>query len=608
MPHKRSPHSHSFSPLSVLSWSVDGSLHSHHGCRRRFPFEVRSHHIVQCIRESQADVVALQDSTPQIRQLLCSEKRTPDTTRMDEAAKMSGGDITHQSHSCCSALEKDYATPAPYDCIVWAPNGRCGELQWFCRRDAAWRATPFLRGAGVSITLTPRMKERINDGTTGSGKGREVNSLSTSYSSSTSGCSNKEEGAKAPFRVVLTNVDLSYRGKSLGSHGQLLSSPYESLHGSPFSFSSSSASSKNIKSIHRTRPHGTLDVFRAMAIQYISSVNQPDILVGNFYMSKGETLPGYRDAWEVGGSPSTHERTTNTFYSHRIDKKTNYYYFLPSPRPCSVHVGKPESEPLLGSGHGILSMKDEKKAGRTDLGRSPTATREDVVTSHGTVGMTLPLSAYRRLSPASSENEGDVPSNSSSGEKKRPSAVAGSGARSASEWEWVIENRDGGHSWKPSKDQAGPNSNGTVEKSEKQGSEFVASASSCSAIGPHCEGPILSRNMALGMPEVAGRYQRCYLSLNRRNTSSRSSFFSERCAPFMKCYSSVRVIVLKPFTLEGTLSPEESSWHVNSATQKTLAKGASAGGYQKLSRPLTDAVKVTCAPSTQFPLFVQFRD
>ncbi|GET87431.1 hypothetical protein, conserved [Leishmania tarentolae] len=57
-------------PLSLLSWAVDGSGHTHHRCRRRLSMQERIPFICETIRATAPDVVALQDSTSELAEAL----------------------------------------------------------------------------------------------------------------------------------------------------------------------------------------------------------------------------------------------------------------------------------------------------------------------------------------------------------------------------------------------------------------------------------------------------------------------------------------------------------------------------------------------------------
>lgn len=264
--------------LSVLSWCVDASMHSHRGYRRRFSFLERVPYIDRLIRDCEADVVALQDSSQVMRHWLCRGGR--DKVRCVCA-------VSKRSCDCGFGVN---SSPL-YRCVTWAKNGKCGEVQLFVRTSSPWCAAALDIGAGASMQLS-------------------------------SSCSHTGDKGRHPqASVVVTNVDLSYRGKSLGRNGLPFASPDESLNGSPFVFHQpTNRSSKQ-----------QMDAFRELAMDYISAVNRPDVLVGNFYMSSKEYYPAYADAWVLAGSPSEHERTTNTFLTHRKDKITNAFYFSSLP-------------------------------------------------------------------------------------------------------------------------------------------------------------------------------------------------------------------------------------------------------------------------------------
>lgn len=591
---------HTDVPLSILSWSVDGSLHSHHGFRRRFPLEMRIPYIIQCLNQCQADVVALQDSTYTIRQLLCSSKNCEEESRLVPIGKEKGAAHPLQSSaspSSCSLLQGT-TTVAAYDCVNWGNNGRCGELQLFCRRDSPWKASPFLRGAGVSMLLSPREGANRHDeadGITGSESRRLSSSTSLPHSYSTS---QKKEN---PLEVVITNVDLSYRGKSLGFRGRLLASSDQSLHGSPFDF----PSSLKTRSLSGKRPHGQLDEFRDVALQYISSVNKPDILVGNFYMSQSETLPGYRDAWELGGSPAAHERTTNTFRMHRIDKDTNYYYFIPSLRPCSRLPLTPTPVDARENVENERKTKEEGKKGTRELGLTACLEgTEELVCDQDKVGVLLPLTSYRRPSHSVlTENTNKFASSfSSSAENKRHSKDR-SLSPSHGNWKWVVAKKDEGDDLlKSTESENEIHKDVSKATSQDRNGESVLSTSSSSLISSG-ERQMQSPCMKLEMPEVAGRYQRCFFSLRRQKPSIHSSVLSKRNSPFFKSYESVRVIVPKPLSLETKLDFKEVTWQASRMTKKGRKNVPSENSSSVDLHPV-NLPTVACAPSSQYPLLV----
>eukprot|EP00796_Vickermania_ingenoplastis_P004331 gene4331-3145_t len=270
------PQSRACGGLSVLSWCIDGSGRSHARCRRRFSLAERLPHIVQGIRDTKADVVALQDSTPAVR------------------------------HALTAADSAD-----AFDLVGVAKNGRFGEIQLYRRAASLWRAAPIWEGAGVSAELT--LAAEGDDGDAAAAQGQRPHPRR---------------------RAVISSVDLTYRGKSLGRYGTPLASAQESLDGSPYVFGT-----------RNRRAHGQLDVHREMALRYVSRVNRPDILVGNFFMSRDETLPGYKDAWVLAGSPPEHERTTNTFLTRKSSDEANRFYYVPSPGVrCTGGKSRPSAE------------------------------------------------------------------------------------------------------------------------------------------------------------------------------------------------------------------------------------------------------------------------
>lgn len=382
-------------PLSLLSWSLDASEHSHHSYRRRFGFTKRLPHIVRCIAESQPDVVALQDS----------------------------------SVEACEALEA-YAPPSEggdgcrYRCIGRAVNGRCGEVQLMVKISSCWKAEALNRGPGVVARLSCGMDS-----------------------------------------LVVCNIDLSYRGRSLGRDGELIASPADSLSGSPFSFG------KEARKASRDRGDA-LDPFRRISLQHVKNVVSPDILVGNFYMSRNERLQGYRDAWVLAGSPADHERTTNTHSTHSVDKVTNFHYFTYFQHQQSAAPEVQVSSYVAGS------------------------------------AVHVPLSMDSYTSEAPTESGGDANNRVSS-------------------FGWMIP-------------EAKSNSHSNSSSTPASGSTSLSAGDGV-------------------YREVAGRYQRCFLSAYRPSSP-----------PVVKRYTSVRTIVPRP-----QIAFQDNSGH-----------------------------PITCAPSDQYPLLV----
>lgn len=488
----------SLEPLSILSWSVDGSLHSHHRCRRRFTLEERLPHLVTCVRECEPDVVALQDSTPEVRHALSGDLESSADTLSKTNTSIG---------SSASML---------YTCLGAVRNGRCGEVQLFLRRTSKWTAVPLQRGAGVSAELRYPV----------AGPSRPA------------------------IKAVITNVDLSYRGKSLGQNGELLASPQDSLDGSPFAFSQ-----------QNRRAPGQIDPFRFLALQYISKVNRPDILVGNFYMSRSEHLPGYKDAWVLSGSPPQDERTTNTFQCHRLDQQTNYYYFVPSP------TGQVRG--------GSESWKEECRGTRVPFSK---------------VGVSLPLTATLARQPGSDASNTHEKKAMKDGfewalppvEKEEP-PLSGS---LKEEEEGVTDDCEKGRSsdrTELSRDGAG----GETHSHEMWVAQVLRH--------PH-------QRETVSVPEVAGRYQRCFVRHPVHPHQQR--------LPVYKHFGGIRVLVPRPFTLKGVLCPLEAGWHSSRKGMKN--KKFKEDGEQQLGEtPVgacgnTETEPVLCAPSDQYPLLVHF--
>lgn len=481
--------------LSVMSWSVDSSTHTHHHCRRRFSLTTRIPHMIHFIRQSQPDIVALQDSAPDIREAL-------------GAATSGSGEPS-------------------YHCIQWTRNGQCGELQLFVRKGSPWRAKPVTRGAGVSVEISYGQEEAA----------RDVVEPSSPFSTSS-------------YRLLISNVDLSYRGKSIGRGGVPLAAPKESLDGSPFAFSSPG------------RREGELDVCRAAALEYVSQVNRPDILVGNFYMASRESLPGYRDAWIHAGAPSGHERTTNTFYHHRLDRETNFFYFVPS-----MHVVKSKK------------MAPKKCSTACSTNDALPATGQVLTPS---IGDRLPLHA--------------TVANSSSGPK---------GVRSR---QWIVPEN---------------------ELPKSMDASAFRDEDSDKWIQAQLSHPVYSSTV--GVPEVAGRYQRCFVP----HTGTGSATHHPR-SPFFKQCRKIRVLVLRPMTLRAKIGPFEQSWLAKAYTKKEGKSSAATTSVEPLpsvngsddntseDAPLvedkdsktlpresseemdTSWKTFPCAPSSQYPLLIMF--
>ncbi|KEG08738.1 hypothetical protein DQ04_06541030 [Trypanosoma grayi] len=284
-------------PLSLLSWSVDGAGHTHHRCRRRLSLHERIPLLCSTIKEAAPDVVALQDSLPEVAEALCSFC----------PSHSSNGSGTPCKIRPAADTATEVAVKGPqYELIGSVRNGRCGYLQLFRRCDSAWSG----RLLPHCPCLTAEFVSDVRDG----------NNTATARTSSGGG-----GGGGASF--VLSNVDLSYRGKSLAVGGKSMASPAVSANGSPFTLRVGPGEATAAAAA--TRVKGQLDPHREAALTFVSHVARPDVLIGNFFMGRTDCVPGYDDAWVLAGAPAEHERTTNTFAHHKHDAETNFFYFVP---------------------------------------------------------------------------------------------------------------------------------------------------------------------------------------------------------------------------------------------------------------------------------------
>ncbi|EAN83689.1 hypothetical protein, conserved [Trypanosoma cruzi] len=299
-------------PISLLSWSVDGAGHTHRRCRRRLSIQERIPLICNTIREAAPDIVALQDSLPQVADALCSQLAPRHISK------------PHDDNTQAELLPADAKDGPQYELVGAVRNGRCGCLQLFRRHDSVWGGRLLLSCPSLTaefVSTAPFVHDSASRKATESSKVAAATAVG---------------GDGGGVRFVLTNVDLSYRGKSLAVGGMPLVSPDVSANGSPFTLHVAPGTPA------RQRVKGQLDPHREVALKFFSRVARPDVLLGNFFMGRDESMPGYEDAWALAGAPAEHERTINTFYHHKHDAETNFFYFLPQQTKV---VGNPVSFP-----------------------------------------------------------------------------------------------------------------------------------------------------------------------------------------------------------------------------------------------------------------------
>ncbi|KAG8343404.1 hypothetical protein TRVL_05766 [Trypanosoma vivax] len=305
-------------PLSLLSWSVDGTGNAHRDCRRRLTMQERLPLIRRTILDAAPDIVALQDSSPEVAETLCATSSLASSPTCGgcvpncaQAGGANPSDINRDAN--CSEASSGVADAVPrYELIGVARNGKCGYMQLFRRSDSVWR--------GCLVPTSPSLTAEFVS-TSGATSGRAADEVGTIT-----------RGAEVRF--VLTNVDLSYRGKSLGLDGKPIVTPGVSVDGSPFTLSlargvaGDTRGAKQNYNNNNQRLRAQLDPHRDMALSFVSQVAEPDVLLGSFFMGQSETMPDYADAWVLAGAPTEHERTTNTFAKHKYDKETNFFYFV----------------------------------------------------------------------------------------------------------------------------------------------------------------------------------------------------------------------------------------------------------------------------------------
>ncbi|KAG5508782.1 hypothetical protein JKF63_05280 [Porcisia hertigi] len=573
-------------PLSLLSWAVDGSGHTHHRCRRRLSMAERIPLVCETIYAAAPDVVALQDSTPELAEALicCSHEgaiaKSPGTApeghlrihcaelarsllqqqeQYRSASPTSSespppvAPISTQASStpdCHGGQPQATVAPAPvagsptspaallrpcrYRLVGSARNGRCGEVQLFIKEGSVWDAE-LLPGMGAGLTVELRcrtpaalpphssMDSVLVSDTTSAGAGNAA----------TAGMK-QADGPESPcHRCVLTTLDLSYRGKSLGTNAEgLLADAAVSAEGSPFTLQTQQPSSSFAAKRHGRAP-GQLDAHRAMALDWVHHHVRPDVLVGNLFTGAQEHVPGFEDSWVRAGSPSGQERTTNTCARHRVDHTTNYYYFRPSRHVASSKVMER-----------LMRMYGDA-ATATCTPSLPTA---ELSATHGT----LPNAA------GAGGTGGQVPvSTSTVVVAVAADAPIGTPIPLGASW----DSKKG--SWQLSSFAREP------ALAKVAGHRDSCSTAASPPGEPHpAEGDddhiFASNDITMGMPEVAGRFQRCLLrGWMRRGPASRSGHLSAH--PFLNQYRRCRVVVLRP-TVEVVLSAAEQAWHTRYIT------------------------------------------
>ncbi|CAJ1041536.1 hypothetical protein Q4I32_002484 [Leishmania shawi] len=578
-------------PLSLLSWAVDGSGHTHHRCRRRLSMMERIPLVCETIRATAPDVVALQDSTPELAEALiktphegtvatslapaperrfhiyCAELArklqrqqpssalpplsasaapvAPPTTEAQRST--SSHEQPSQSMDAPAPVASSPAAPtAPslscrYRLVGRARNGRCGEVQLFIKEDSVWAAQllPGM-GAGLTVELCSRTPAALPPRSSTS----DVPTLDTSSSESGAAASSAaKQGSDEPggsgtdlpcHRCVLTTVDLSYRGKSLGTKTEgLLAGAAVSAEGSPFTFQTQQPSSLSAAKRHGRAP-GQLDPHRAMALDWVYHHVRPDVVVGNLFTGAREHVPGFEDMWVRAGSPAGQERTTNTCARHRVDQATNYFYFRPS-----RNVASPEAM------EGLMRMKEAEATASKSLSSPPTqpptteGALKNAASAGPTSGQTTGVTSTTVVAVAA-----DAPVGT-------PIPLAASRDRATGSWQLRSSSARGGT---------------FVEGAEHR----VGGAASSLGAEHHRVAEVsgddvcTSGDLTAGMPEVSGRFQRCLLrGWVRRGPASRSGHLSAH--PFLRQYPYCRVVVLRP-TVEVELSAVEQAWHARYIT------------------------------------------
>lgn len=253
---------------------------------RRLSKAERIERIAKCIRcEIQPDLVALQDSNAAVASALVSPM----------TASSSSG--TPSSNLSSSTMTERTAFASSYRQIASVRNGRIGFLQLFQR-------VPHRLGGRQEEKEKQLADDEHNGEWTVVHRPQFPFLTCDIFRHAPPSNSGATEGAAEGFR--LTCWDLSHRGKGLGQPDSLNAAPLGPASGSnnsTMSLSSSSSSSK--------KRSGGVDPQRQLAIQFVQNVVQPDVLLGNCFMSSKEQLSGFWDAWVVGGSRLDSFLTTN---------------------------------------------------------------------------------------------------------------------------------------------------------------------------------------------------------------------------------------------------------------------------------------------------------
>lgn len=561
-------------PLSLVSWSVDGAGHTHHRCRRRLPLAERIPGIVATIRAAGPDVVALQDSTPEVAAALTGSNTAKDTTNHNSnidgvtgashvhgpaatssssssplvmdvleslapqvallirwqqrltgpaAAAVAGDDGDGGNNGCCCLPLSPLSTAPPtdkeegkataaavdaaplplplpsYTLVATARNGRCGEVQVFSRVGSAWQVRPLPDSPGATVELVCSDPSLSSSSSTSQGD-REKDASAVPSSSS---APPQQQQQQRLIRFTLSNVDLSYRGKSLAVGGRLLAGADVSRDGSPFSLVKGKAGTHNTNTIdnnhHPTaaasgsqqrRAKGELDAHRGVALDFLARVTRPSLLVGNLFMGKAEAMPSagkhaYGDAWAMAGGLGHQEHTINTFAAYGRAKFTNYFYFCPT-----AGVARSNSS----SNRSARSDTDNTVGAGEEQGEATTTAEARIErVSPAQIGASLPLSST--LSP------------------------------SGREWEVPADSGD--------------------------------------ADDAHIDATAVATD--LGVPEVAGRSQRCFIRHYSGGEDTTAAATATTATgpldlPVSQVFRRCRVLALQPAVV-AALSPAEAAWH-----------------------------------------------
>lgn len=394
-------------------------------------------------------------------------------------------------------------------------------------------------GAGLTVELRSRTPAVLPPRTS---KGdAPASDIASSEASNPTSSATRQGGADPAgseadspcHRCVLTTLDLSYRGKSLGTNTEgLLADAAVSAEGSPFTLQTQQPSSLSAAKRHGRAP-GQLDAHRAMALDWVYHHVRPDVLVGNLFTGAREHVPGFEDTWVRAGSPAGQERTTNTCARHRVDHATNYFYFRPSRNVASSEamqrlmrmdeaaatvsrpLSPPPPQPPTTDGTPRSAAAAQTTSGKTT---ETTSTTVVAVAADAPVGTPIPLAASR---------------DSATGSWLLCSSACGGGFVAGTE--------------------------------HCDGSAAASSAAECHRAAENGDDSVCtSGDITVGMPEVAGRFQRCLLRRwVRRGPASRSGRLSAH--PFLRQYRHCRVVVLRP-TVEVELSAVEQAWHTQYIT------------------------------------------